>query len=79
MLYLEYICYSVFHQQFVPREPSNSLEGILLWMMAQASRKDPQTMKVAELKYWLSQNSLSMKGKKADLVKRYSKSNTEIK
>jgi len=47
--------------------------------MAQVNGKDPQSMKVAELKYWLTQKSLSTKGKKADLVKRYSKSNVRKK
>ena len=38
--------------------------------MAQESGLDPDSMKVAELKYWLSQRKLSTKGKKADLVLR---------
>jgi len=39
--------------------------------MASADQLKPETMKVAELKYWLSQRKLSQKGKKADLIERY--------
>ena len=39
--------------------------------MASAKQLKPETMRVAELKYWLSQHELSQKGKKADLVERY--------
>lgn len=31
----------------------------------------PETMKVADLNYWLSQHKLSQKGKKVDLMERY--------
>ena len=39
--------------------------------MASVNQLKPETMKVAELKYWLSQHKLSQKGKKADLIERY--------
>ena len=42
--------------------------------MASANQLKPETMKVAELKYWLSQHKLSQKGKKADLIERYAAS-----
>ena len=38
--------------------------------MASAKQLKPETMRVAELKYWLSQHELSQKGKRADLVER---------
>ena len=39
--------------------------------MMQESGLNPDCMKVAKLKYWLSLRKLSTKGKKAELVLRY--------
>ena len=47
----------------VAREMSDS-DNLLL------GKRDPETLKVAELKYWLSSRGKPVKGKKADLVAR---------
>ena len=40
-------------------------------MEALLSGKQPEDLKVAELKYWLTSKGKSTKGKKADLIERY--------
>ena len=39
--------------------------------MMGANQLKSETVRVAELKYWLSQFKLSQKGRKADLIERY--------
>jgi len=42
--------------------------GSIALGMANANKPNPETMKVAELKYWLSQHNLPQKGRKAELI-----------